>query len=67
MQLAIWYDVLVCHQYNNNNNNNNDCKDSVGSVYVSGYGGLSDSGLWVFRELCPARCLVVAESPSVSL
>ena len=26
-------------------------KKSVGSVYVGGYGGLSESGLYVFREL----------------
>ena len=43
--------MLVCHQYDV-------CKDYVGSVYVSGYGGLSESGLCVFRELCP-RCPVV--------
>ena len=28
-------------------------KNYVGSVYVGGYGGLSESGLCVFRELCP--------------
>ena len=27
-------------------------KKNVGSVYVGGYGGLSESGLCVFRELC---------------
>ena len=27
-------------------------KNYVGSVYVGGYGGLSESGLCVFRELC---------------
>ena len=37
MHLALWYFVLVCHQY--------DCENSVGSVYVGGYGGLSESGL----------------------
>ena len=30
--------LLVCHQYD-------DCENSVGSVYVGGYGGLSESGL----------------------
>ena len=30
----------------------------------SGYGGLSESGLCVFRELCPVSFLVVGESPS---
>ena len=39
----------------------------VGSVYVGGYGGLSESGLCVFRELCPVIFPVVGESPSVLL
>ena len=59
MHLALWYVVLVCHQYV--------CKNSVGSVYVGGYGGLSEIGLCVFRELCPVGFLVVGESPSVLL
>ena len=37
---------------------------SVGSVYVGRYGGLSKSGLCVFRELCPVSFHVVCESPS---
>ena len=57
MHLALWYAVLVCNQYD-------DCKNYVGSVYVGGYGGLSES---VFRELCPVSFLVVGESPSVLL
>ena len=57
MHLAIWYVVLVRHKYNV-------CTNSVDSVYVGGYGGLSESGLCVFRELCPVRFLVVSESPS---
>ena len=32
---------------------------TVGSVYVGGYGGLSESELCVFRELCPVSFLVV--------
>ena len=56
MHLALWYDVLVCHQYDV-------CENYVGSVYV----GLSESGLCVFRELCPVSFLVVGESPSVLL
>ena len=32
-----------------------------------GYGGLSKSGLCVFRELCPGSFLVVGECPSVLL
>ena len=31
------------------------------------YGGLSESGLCVFRELCPVNFLVVGECPSVLL
>ena len=60
MHLALWYVVLVCHQYDV-------CKNKVGSVYVGGYGGLSESGLCVVRELCPVSFLVVGESPSVLL
>ena len=36
MHLALWYVVLVCHQYDV-------CENSVGSVYINGYGGLSES------------------------
>ena len=60
MHLALWYVVLVCHQYDV-------CKNSVGSVYVAGYGGLSESGLRVFCDLCPVSFLVVGESLSVLL
>ena len=34
---------------------------------VGGYGGLSESGLCVFHDLCPVSFLVVGESPSVFL
>ena len=60
MYLALWYGVLVCHQYDV-------CKYYVGSVYVGGYGGLSESGLCVFRELSPVSFHVVSESPSAVL
>ena len=60
MHLALWYVVLVWHQYDV-------CKHSVGSVYVGGYGGLSESELCLFREMCPIRFLVVGESPSILL
>ena len=60
MHLALWYVVLICHQYDV-------CENSVGSVYVGGYDGLSESGLYVFRELCPVSFLVVGESTSVLL
>ena len=55
MHLALWYVVLVCHQYDV-------CENFVGSVYIGGYGGLRKSGLCVFREF-----LVVGECPSVLL
>ena len=54
MYLARWYVVLVCHQYDV-------CENSVGSVYIGGYGGLSESGLGVFRDLCPVSFLVVGK------
>ena len=59
MHLALWYDMLVCHPYDV-------CKNYVGSVYVGGYGGLSESES-VFRELCTVCFLVVGECPSVLL
>ena len=42
-------------------------KNYVGSVYIGGYGGLSESGPCVFRELCSVSFLVVGECPSVLL
>ena len=53
--------MIVCHQYDVV------CKKYVRSVYVGGYGGLSESGLCISRELCPVSFLVVGESPSVLL
>ena len=52
--------MLVCHQYDV-------CENSVVSVYVGGYGGLSESGLCVFCKLCPVCYLVVGKGPSVLL
>ena len=60
MHLALWYVLLVCHQYDV-------CEHTVGSVYVDGCGGLSESGLCVFLELCPVSFLVLGECPSVLL
>ena len=60
MHLSLWYVLLVCHQYDV-------CKNYVDSVYVGGYGGLSESGLCVSRELYPVIFLVVSECPSVLL
>ena len=36
MHLTLWYIVFVCHK-------NDVCEDSIGSVYVGGYCGLSES------------------------
>ena len=52
--------MLVCHQ-------NYVCENYVSNVYVGGYGGLSESRLCVFRELCSVSSLVVGESLSVLL
>ena len=60
MYLSLWYAVVVCHQYDV-------CEKYVGSVCIGGYGGLSESGLRVFRELCPVCFLVVGKGPSVLL
>ena len=60
MNLALWYVVLVCHQ-------NNVCDDSIGSVYVGGYCGLSESNLCVFCKLCQVGFFVVCKCSSVLL
>ena len=60
MHLALWYVLLVCHQYDV-------CENSVGSLYVGGYGGLSENGLCVFCKLRPVCYLVVGKCPSVLL
>ena len=60
MHLALWYVVLIYHQYDV-------CENAVVSVYIGGYGGLSESGLCVFRKLCPISILVVGECPLVLL
>ena len=60
MYFALFYVVLVCHQF--------DVVKIMLAVYILvGMGGLSESGLCVFRELCPVSFLVVGESPSVLL
>ena len=46
--------MLVCHH-------NNVCEDSIGSVYVGRYCGLTESKLHVFCKLCPVCFLVVCE------
>ena len=60
MHLTLWYVVLVCHQYDV-------CENSVGSVYVGGYDGLSESGLCVICKLCQDCFLVVGKGLSVLL
>ena len=47
--------MLVCHQYDI-------CENYVVSVYIGGYGGLSESVLCVFCEWCPVSFLVVGEN-----
>ena len=58
--LLFWYVVLVCHPYDV-------CENSVDSVYVGGYGGLSESGHCAFCKLCPVCFLVVGKDPSILL
>ena len=60
MYFALWNVVIVCHQYDV-------CENYVGSVYIGGHDGLSESGLCVFRKLCPVSFLVVGECPPVLL
>ena len=42
--------LYVCHQYDS-------CTHSVGSVYVGGYGGLSESGLVSSVNCVQSACL----------
>ena len=60
VHFVLWYIVLVCHQYDV-------CEDSIGSVYVGGYCGLSENELSVFGKLCPVGFLVDCECSSVLL
>ena len=60
MHLALWYVVLVCHPYDG-------CENSVGIVYIGGHGGLSESGRFVVRKLCPVSFLVVGECTCTSV
>ena len=52
--------MFVCYQ-------NDICEDFIGSVYVGGYCGLSESELCLFGKLCPVSFLVVCECSSVLL
>ena len=45
-------------------NQNDVCEDYIGSMYVSGYCGLSESELLVFGKLCPVDFLVVFQCSS---
>ena len=60
LQLLCWYIVFVCHQIDV-------CEDSIGSVYVGGYCGLSERELCVFGKLCAVDFLVVSECLSILL
>ena len=48
----LWYIVFVCHH-------DDVCEYYIGSVYVGGYCGLSESKLCVFGKLCTVGFLVV--------
>ena len=50
--------VCISHQ-------DNICENSIGSVYVGGYCGLSESGLCVFGKLCQVGFTVVCKILSV--
>ena len=50
MHLSLWYIVFVCHH-------NDVCENYIGSVYIGGYCGLSESGLCVFGKL---QCIVMS-------
>ena len=52
--------MFVCHQ-------NDVFENSIGSVYMVGYCGLSESELCVFVKLCQVGFLVVCEFSSVLL
>ena len=52
--------MFVCHQ-------NDICENYIGSVYVGGCCGLSESRLCVFGILCPVGFLVVCKCSSVLL
>ena len=60
MYLTLWYIVLICHP-------NDACEHAICSVYVGKYGGLSESGLCVFRKVCPVDFFVVCKCSSVLL
>ena len=50
--------MFVCHQ-------DDACDDSIGSVYVSGYCGLSESRVYVLGKLCPVGFPVICKCSSV--
>ena len=62
MHLTHWYIVFICPQIDV-------CENyiGVGSIYVDGYYGLSESRLCVFGKLCPVIFLVVCKCSSVLL
>ena len=50
VRLTLWYYLIICHQ-------DDVCENYIGSVYVGGYCGLSESGLRVFGKLCQSAFL----------
>ena len=60
VHLTLWYIVFIFHH-------DDVCEYSIGSVYIGGYCGLSESGVCVFGKLCPVDFLVVCKSLTVLL
>ena len=60
MHLSLWYVVLVCHQYDV-------CENYVGSVYIGGYGSLSERGLGGWGGLMSVFFILMASSGSCVL
>ena len=60
MYLTLWYIVFVCYQ-------DDVFENYIGSVYVGGYCGLTESGLYVFGKLWPVGFPVVCKCSSVLL
>ena len=59
MRLTLWYIVFACYQ--------DVCENLIDSVYVGGYCGLGESGLWVFSKLYSVGFLVVCKCSLVLL
>ena len=60
MHLTLWYILFFCHH-------NDVFEDSIDSVYIDRYCGLSESELCDFGKLCPVGFLVFCECSLVLL